>query len=278
MRSRAAIVSRGGARCFSSAIGPWRRIDKRRSLIVASIHTCRIALLVTIVSTFTSMLSGCATVGGGAPATTSVQTLEYYPYQVKGYQNSYPRKTILILMSADARDGTGDRAPLNGNPAIGVITDQSGNITQRLYSPPLGPIQQQAIGRAADEAGLSGAAATEVAYKPGVKNTAEYVLESKIRRCWVKKYRGANGQYGPVWRTTADLALDVSIYKPPFSVPFWTGSADALGGGDLPAPGLAQSDARRRHQIPLGADLRSAKDDDRGESPAWRAEVGGLAL
>ena len=190
----------------------------------------RIALLVTIVLTFASILSGCATVGGGAPApaTTSVQTLEYYPYQVKGYQNSYPRKAILILIPADARDVTGDSAPLNGNPAIGVITDQSGNITQRLYSPPLGPILQQAIGRSADEAGLSASSLPEVAYKPGVNYTTGYVLESKIRRCWVKKNRGANGQYGPVWRTTADLALDVSIYKPPFSVPFWTGSADEI--------------------------------------------------
>jgi len=193
---------------------------------VGSLHTCRIALLVTIVSTVTSMLPGCATVGGGAPATTSVQTLEYYPYQVKGYQNSYPRKTILILMPADARDATADSAPLNGNPAIGVITDQSGNITERLYIPPLGPILQQAIGRSADEAGLNASSSTDVAYKPGVKNTAEYVLESKLRRCWVKKHRAANGRYGPVWRTTADFALDVSIYKPPFSVPFWTGSAN----------------------------------------------------
>jgi len=194
---------------------------------VGSLHTCRIALLVMIVSIFTSMLSGCASVGGGAPepTTTSVQTLEYYPYQVKGYQNSYPRKTILILMPADARDATGDSAPLNGNPAIGLNIDRSGNIAERLYSPPLGPILQQAIGRSADEAGLSASSSTDVAYKPGVKNTTEYVLESKLRRCWVKKYRAANGQYGPVWRTTADFALDVSIYKPPFSVPFWTGSA-----------------------------------------------------
>ncbi len=195
---------------------------------MGSLHTCRVALLVTIVLIFTSMLSGCASVGGGAPGppTTSVQTLEYYPYQVKGYQNSYPRKTILILMPADARDATADSAPLNGDPAIGLTTDRSGNITERLYSPPLGPILQQAIGRSADEAGLSASSSTDVAYKPGVKNTTEYVLESKLRRCWVKKNRAANGQYGPVWRTTADFALDVSIYKPPFSVPFWTGSAD----------------------------------------------------
>ena len=103
----------------------------------------------------------------------------------------------------------------------------------------------------------------------------------------MKKARGASGQNGPVWRTMADISLDVSIYKPPFSVPFWTGTtndtyydppvgsfglgsedeagiydepgrgavgrADALGRGDLSAPGLTQPDARRRHKIPLAA-------------------------
>ena len=158
--------------------------------------------------------------------TTSVQTLQYYPYQVKGYQNSYPRKTIQILMPADARDMADVGAPLNGNPAIGVVDDQSGNITERLYSAPLGPILQAAIGRSADEAGLSASPSSDVTYKAGIGNTAEYVLESKVRRCWVKKSRGASGQYGPIWRTVADIALDITIYKPPFSVPFWTGSTN----------------------------------------------------
>ena len=191
----------------------------------------RIALLVTIVSITTSMLTGCSTVnqGGGTAAapTTSTQTLEYYPYQVKGYQNSYPKKTIVILMPADARDATGEATPLNGNPAIGVVIDQSGSVSERLYSSPLGPILQQAIGRSADEAGLSATSSTDVTYKPGVKNTTEYVLESKIRQCWVKKSHGANGQYGPVLRSVAEVALDISIYKPPFKVPFWTGTANA---------------------------------------------------
>ncbi len=188
----------------------------------------RLALLITIASITTSLLAGCATVnegGGGTAAapTTSIQTLEYYPYQVKGYQNSYPKKTIQILMPADARDTTGT-APLNGNPAIGVVIDQSNNVTERLYSSPLGPTLQQAIGRSADEAGMSASSSPDVTYKPGVKNT-EYVLESKIRRCWVKKSRAA-GQDGPIWRTVADFVLDIAIYKPPFSVPFWTGSTN----------------------------------------------------
>ncbi len=187
----------------------------------------RLALLITIASITTLLLAGCSTVneGGGTAAapTTSTQTLEYYPYQVKGYQNSYPKKTIEILMPADARDSTG-AAPLNGNPAIGVVVDQSSNVTERLYSSPLGPTVQQAIGRSADEAGMSATSSPDVIYKPGVKNT-EYVLESKIRRCWVKKSR-LSGQDGPIWRTVADFVLDISIYKPPFSVPFWTGTTN----------------------------------------------------
>lgn len=194
-----------------------------------SSHEIRIALLVTVASILSAMVaSGCATVGGGAPVPTvsSTQTVQYYPYLVKGYQNSYPRKTILILMTVDARDTAGDAAPLNGNPALGTVTGESGNLAERLYSAPLGPIVQGAIGRAADEAGMSAAPSTQVAYKAGVPEPAEYVLESKIERCWVKKSRSTNGQYGPVWRTAADFALQVSIYKPPFSVPFWTGSTN----------------------------------------------------
>jgi hypothetical protein len=197
---------------------------------VGSLHTCRIALLVTVVSIATLVIAGCSTVNEGvgtaAAPTTSVQTLEYYQYQVKGYQNSYPKKTMVILTPTDAREATGNAAPLNGNPAIGVVDDQSGNVTERLYSSPIGPILQQAIGRSAGEAGLSASSSSDVIYKPGVSNTTEYVLQSKIRRCWVKKERSASGGYGPVWRTMAEVAIDVTIYKPPFSVPFWTGTAD----------------------------------------------------
>ena len=176
------------------------------------------------------MLAGCSTVneGGGTAAapTTAVQALEYYQYQVKGYQNSYPRKTIVILTPADVREATGNAAPLNGNPAIGIVVDESGNVTERVYSSQLGPILQAAIGRSAEEAGLVASSSTDVTYKHGVRNNTEYVLESKIRRCWVKKARSTNGQNGPGWRTMADVSIDVTIYKPPFSVPFWTGTSN----------------------------------------------------
>jgi hypothetical protein len=34
---------------------------------------------------------------------TSVEALAYFPFQVKGYQNSYARRRILVLTPADAR-------------------------------------------------------------------------------------------------------------------------------------------------------------------------------
>jgi hypothetical protein len=167
-------------------------------------------------------LTSCATVGISntpAPATTSVQTVEYYPFLVKGYQNSFPHRSVLILIPNDARDMAGDTAPLNGNPAIGVAIDRDGNVIQRLYSAPLGPIVQKAIARSADEAGLTAFSSIDSAYKAGVKNANAYVLESKITKCWVKKMRGS----GQIFRTVADFRIEVSIYKPPFKVPFWSG-------------------------------------------------------
>jgi hypothetical protein len=182
-------------------------------------NTSGIVLLVAVVM---MLASGCATVGISntpAPATTSVQTVEYYPFLVKGYQNSFPHRSILILVPNDARDMAGDTAPLNGNPEIGVAVDRDGNITQRVYSAPLGLILQKAIARSADEAGLTAFSSIDSAYKSGVKNANAYVLESKITKCWVKKSRS-----GQVSRTVADFRIEVSIYKPPFSVPFWSGA------------------------------------------------------
>ncbi len=104
--------------------------------------------------------SDCSVVGGGSPsqptAPTSVQTLEYYPYQVKGYQNSYPHRTILVLLPTDARDLNGpNAAPLDGQPAhrhchrSDPKTSFSDFIQHR--SP---PIVQGAIARSAEEAGF----------------------------------------------------------------------------------------------------------------------------
>ena len=52
----------------------------------------------------------------------SVETPSYYPFQVKGYQNSYPRRRVLVLMPLDSRDfkdvGGQSHEPVNGNPAV----------------------------------------------------------------------------------------------------------------------------------------------------------------
>lgn len=175
--------------------------------------------------------AGCAALGGGGsgqPSTpTSVQTLEYYPYQVKGYQNSYPHRTILILLPTDSRDPNApNAAALDGQPAIGIVTDQSESIIQRLYSQPLGPIVQNAIARSAEEAGFNSSATNQSAYAGDKTLTTDYVLAALITKCWVKKHRGLDGRFGPTWSTEADFTLQVTVYKPPFKVPFWQGSSN----------------------------------------------------
>lgn len=178
------------------------------------------------------VLSGCSAVGLGSQqppiAPTSVQKLEYYQFQVKGYQNSFPHRSILVLMPVDDRDfsqsGTPDHAPLNGNPAIGISLGQSGQVVQRLYSDPLAAIVQKAIGVSAEEAGMSAKLSSDAAYTAGKPTSTDYVLVSTISRGWVIKRRGPDGEYGPVWATSANFALQITIYKAPFSVPFWQGT------------------------------------------------------
>ncbi len=158
----------------------------------------------------------------------SVQTLQYYPYLVKGYQNSFPRRTVLILETDDARKPQGaGRAPLDGQPAIGVIFGPSENVAQRLYSAPLAPLVQKAIARSAEEAGLGARTVAEGAYRSEQARGADYVLASRITRCWVKKHLGPDSRTGPTWSATADFALTVAVYKPPFKVPFWEGTSSA---------------------------------------------------
>ena len=51
-------------------------------------------------------LAGCSSVQSPPlhmePA--SVETVEYYPFQVKGYQNTYPRRRIVVAQVIDAPD------------------------------------------------------------------------------------------------------------------------------------------------------------------------------
>ena len=166
---------------------------------------------------------------------TAVETLSYFPFQVKGYQNSYPRSRILVLMPVDARDfkdvAGQSHEPQDGNPATGVMLGPDGAVVQRVYSSPLGPILQGAIVRAADEAGMLATASNDTLEAALKETNEDYVLASRITRCWVNKHTGtdanAPASAGPGWFTTADVALDVIIYKPPFNVAFWQGESAA---------------------------------------------------
>jgi len=177
--------------------------------------------------------AGCS-ITNGTPSnipSTSIQTLEYYPHLVKGYQNSYPPKRLLILIAVDSRDLKNikqeDSAPLGGNPSIGFTVDQNKNVIQRLYSAPLGPIVQKALELSASEAGLVALNSASSEYKSQKETGEDYVLETRITKCWVKKRRGPDGRNGPTWFTNADFTIDATVYKPPFRTPFWQGRSPA---------------------------------------------------
>jgi hypothetical protein len=185
-----------------------------------------------------ALFAACATTVQqeiAAEPPTALETLTYFPFQVKGYQNSYPRRRILVLMPTDARDfkdtGGQAHAPQDGNPAAGVMLGPDGAVVQRIFSTPLGPIVQGAIVRSADEAGMLATASND-SLDAALKETNEdYVLESRIVRCWVNKHTGTDVNAPPSsslgWFTTADVAIDVVIYKPPFNVAFWQGESTA---------------------------------------------------
>jgi hypothetical protein len=178
------------------------------------------------------LIAGCATVGLSKPSpppepTTSIETLEYYPYLVKGYQNSFPHRTMIVLIPTDARDvSRPNAAPKDGQPAIGMVTDQLGNVVQRLYGGPLATIVRGALERSAAEAGFQSSSENRSAYIGGEKENADYIMASRIIECWVKKHRGPDGRFGPTWSNEANFRVEVTIYKPPFKVPFWQGSSN----------------------------------------------------
>jgi len=185
----------------------------------------------------------------------SIQTLEYYPFQVKGYQNTYPKRRIAVIPTLDQRDfrdsaGVG-HASYRGHPAIGVILDQSGKIDQRLYGPALEPLVQNAIARAAQEAGMISSTSALTLQQALAGRNADYVLEASIKRCWVNKHRGPDNQAGVTWAAAADVALDVSIYKPPFQVAFWQGeSVSNYNDPPLPAAGAIPEDGTEIYDQP----------------------------
>jgi hypothetical protein len=208
---------------------------RRGGFIAQLLASARMLAAAVMLVGSAAILAGCASTVQQEIAKmppTSVQELSYYPFQVKGYQNSYPHKRILVLMPVDARDfkdaGGQNHQPLDGNPATGVVLGPSGAVVQRIYSQPLPQLVQQAIVKSAEEAGMV-ASASNATLDAALKQVNEdYILTSRITRCWVNKHdggypRSSNGSASPLWFTTADVSLEVTIYKPPFDVPFWQG-------------------------------------------------------
>jgi hypothetical protein len=199
--------------------------------------------------------SACASTSEKMEPLTSVQALQYYPFLVKGYENTYPNRHVMVLAAIDARDfkdnsGVAHTAD-NGNPAIGVIRDRSGEIIQRLYGPPLQPLVQQAITEAAKEAGYTSVSSNLTLSQVFTSRQAQYVITPKIARFWVDKHRGPDTAAGPTWSATAEVALDVVVYKVPFNVPFWQGESSATY-DDPPAPvaGAAPEDETEIYDDP----------------------------
>jgi hypothetical protein len=194
------------------------------------------------------LIAGCAPASQPADMSrTSTQTVEYYPFQVKGYQNTYPKRRLIVLPVVDARDfkdtSGAAHAPEDGRPAIGVIRDRGGEIDQRLYGPQLEPLVEQAIGQAAQEAGMN-ATTSELPLKQALTaRPAGYLMQAKITRFWVDKHRGPDNPAGATWAATAEVTLDVVIYKSPFAVPFWQGeSAATYDDPPPPAGGTSPED------------------------------------
>jgi hypothetical protein len=206
-----------------------------------------------------TFFSACAPTTVQMEPLKSTQALQYYPFQVKGYQNTYPKRRVMVLAAVDARDfkdtSGAAHSPENGNPAIGVIRDKSGEIVQRLYGPALEPLVQQSIAQAAQEAGMI-SSASNIPLKNALSlRQAQYLIAAKIARFWVDKHGGPANAAGPTWSATAEVALDVVVYKAPFEVPFWQGESDATY-DDPPAPvaGMSPEDETEIYDDP-GQDL-----------------------
>jgi len=67
-------------------------------------------------------------------------------------------------------------------------------LAQRLYSAPFLTLVQKAIERSAEESGMVALESTDSTYSGARKKGEDYVLESRVVRCWVKKQRGPNAR------------------------------------------------------------------------------------
>src|SRR5262249_40291170 len=50
-------------------------------------------------------LAGCATTSSERMVPLqSIESLQYYPFLVKGYENTYPKRHVIVLAASDERD------------------------------------------------------------------------------------------------------------------------------------------------------------------------------
>jgi hypothetical protein len=176
-------------------------------------------------------VSGCSSRREDAEfAPVSIQAVQYYAFQVKGYENTYSKRRVAVVAAVDARDFKDTAGishdPDQGRPAVGAILDEHSKVLQRLYGPGLEKLVQDAITEAAGEAGMTATAVAIPLRSELQARGSDYIFSAKILRCWVSKTRGPDRE-GPSWRSVADVALDVSVFKPPFEVPFWQGQVSA---------------------------------------------------
>jgi hypothetical protein len=187
-----------------------------------------------------AILALCVFLAGCATATdediyrqqpVSIQAIDYYPFQVKGYQNTYPKRTMVVLEPVDGRtfqdEQAADRTPYQGHPAIGVVLGRNGRLEQQIYGPALEPVLQAALLKSASEAGLNALALTDPLATALKNHAGDYVLAATITDAWVNKHRGPSNPDGSTWFTAANVTIDAAIYKAPFSVPFWQGESAA---------------------------------------------------
>jgi hypothetical protein len=227
------------ARCFCSVSGRRQRSIDVPSPSIVGVRRPRIEGVSRLRGFSTgglaalcvlALLSGCATQREYMEP-VSIQTVEYYPFQVKGYENTYPKRRILIVTPVDARDFKDvagiNHDPYQDHPSIGVVLDQTGKIDQHIYGTDLNTLFRDAIAKAANEAGMVSSTSSQALPDALKARGNDYVLAAKLSRCWVVKHRGSDNPAGPTWFTSADVAIQVAIYKPPFAIPFWQDESSA---------------------------------------------------
>ncbi len=190
------------------------------------------------------LLTGCSTVNSTSPLeSASNQNLVFYAGLVKGFEHTYPSRHLVVLAVTDACGTHNDTPAPDGGVGqqIGVTLDARGDRIQRLYTDGLAGIVQKAIVQAAQEAGMVASASAEAQYT-AQRVDADYVMQSRVVKCWVRKQRVIDNDKNASWQTMAEFAIEATVYKPPFHVPFWQGISSEIYSDPPDNPGIMPED------------------------------------